>query len=54
MTENIRRKTLIVFGNIICFAWGGISIGWWIGYPLGHKIALEECRSHQLKVPFKE
>ena len=36
---------MILLAAFSGFAWGGIVIGWWIAYPLGHMTAVEECRN---------
>ena len=38
------KKAVECFAALVCFAWGGIAIGWWIAYPLGYRNAVEECR----------
>jgi len=44
----VNKFTFKILPAIIYFAWGGIVVGWWIGYPLGHKIGVEKCQTHKI------
>ena len=42
------KKTFNWLTGLVLFAWGGLIIGWWLAYPLGHETGFQECRNQSL------
>ena len=48
LSNNNEQKKINWLTGLVWFAWGGLIIGWWLAYPLGHETGFQECRNESL------